>query len=90
MARLARALEDPAEGLNAATGEYENLMKERKTLDDEKQNAVTPEQIKQYNQKIVDFNTRIQAYEAKRNAYADQVKDFNERLKAEQQESGKK
>ena len=49
----------------ALNSEYSNLMKERGDLDKEKQTAVTPAQIKAYNQRIVDFNTRIQAYEQK-------------------------
>lgn len=71
----------------ALNDEYKRLMKERSELDKEKQNALTPAQIKAYNQKIVDFNTRIQAYEEKRSLYTDQLESFNERLKANQKES---
>lgn len=71
----------------ALNDEYNSLMKERAALDQEKQDAVTPDQIKAYNQKIVEFNARIQAYEEKRAVYADQVAAFNEKLKSGQQES---
>ena len=71
----------------ALNDEYNSLMKERNALDQEKQDAVTPDQIKAYNQKIVEFNARIQAYEEKRAVYADQVAAFNEKLKSGQQES---
>lgn len=71
----------------ALNDEYNSLMKERTALDQEKQDAVTPDQIKAYNQKIVEFNARIQAYEEKRAVYADQVAAFNDKLKSGQQES---
>jgi DNA repair exonuclease SbcCD ATPase subunit len=69
--------------------EYDALMKQRATLDQEKANAVTPAQIKEYNQKIVDFNSRIQAYEGKRDAYSEKVKAFNERAKSQSSEAPK-
>ncbi len=81
-----RQLEEQEQNLNR---EYDDLMKQRATLDEEKANAVTPAQIKEYNQKIVDFNTRIQAYEGKRDAYSEKVKAFNERAKSQSPEAQK-
>ena len=86
-AALAKEREQIEAKEKALNSEYSNLMKERSELDQEKQNALTPAQIKAYNQKIVDFNTRIQAYEEKCSLYADQVKSFNERAKEAQKES---
>lgn len=74
-----RQLEEQEKILNR---EYEDLMKQRTALDEEKANAVTPAQIKNYNQKIVDFNTRIKSYEVKQDTYSEKVKAFNERSKA--------
>jgi uncharacterized coiled-coil DUF342 family protein len=55
-------------------------MKKRSELDKEKNTAHTPDQIKDYNQKIIEFNALIQAYDAKRDALTEQVKAFNERV----------
>ncbi|MBI5550071.1 MAG: DUF4124 domain-containing protein [Desulfobacterales bacterium] len=81
-----KQLEDHEQTLNR---EYDDLMKQRATLDEEKANAVTPAQIKEYNQKIVDFNSRIQSYEGKRDAYSEKVKAFNERAKSQSPEGQK-
>lgn len=62
-------------------GEYEALQKKRDSLDQERGAAVTPEQIKAYNQKIVDFNTHIKSYEERRTVYTERVKSFNDRLR---------
>lgn len=64
----------------ALNQEYEELMKKRSQLNEEKGAAVTNAQIKAYNQQIIDFNQRIQAYEAKRDALADEVKNFNKKV----------
>lgn len=79
-------LKQQEEALNK---EYEGLIKERNALDEEKKSAVTPDQIKEYNQKIVDFNTRIQAYEEKRAAYAEKVDAYNAKLKVEKDQEKK-
>ncbi len=93
-ARTASQLENERQQLQARekslNQEYENLMAERNRLDDRKQEAVTNDQVRSYNEQIVQFNTRIQAYEEKRNAYAADLKTFNERLEAMQSESQKK
>ncbi|MBI5062005.1 MAG: DUF4124 domain-containing protein [Desulfatitalea sp.] len=81
-----RQLEEQEQTLNR---EYDGLMKQRATLDEEKASAVTPAQIKDYNQKIVDFNSRIQSYEGKRDAYSEKVKAFNERAKSQSPEGQK-
>ena len=65
------------------------LKTERDRLNKEKIEAVTPEQIKEYNRSIVDFNARIQAYEEKRDAYAAEVKKYKAE-KAAQEESKQK
>jgi chromosome segregation ATPase len=70
--------------------EYEALMAERTRLDGHKKEAVTSTQIKDYNEKIVQFNTRIQAYEEKRDVYAAELKTFNERLEDLQAEAQKR
>ena len=61
------------------------LKEERERLNQEGKEAVTPEQIKEYNRSIVDFNARIKAYEEKRDAFAAEV----EKYQAEK-EAGKK
>lgn len=61
------------------------LKAERERLNQEGKEAVTPEQIKAYNRSIVDFNTRIKAYEEKRDAYAAEV----EKYKAEREANKK-
>jgi len=81
-----KQLEEHEQALNR---EYDDLMKQRATLDEEKVNAVTPAQIKEHNQKIVELNTRIKAYEGKRDAYSDKVKAFNERAKSQTSEDQK-
>jgi vacuolar-type H+-ATPase subunit I/STV1 len=73
-----KQLEEQEQSLNR---EYDDLMKQRATLDEEKINAVTQAQIKEHNQKIVELNSRIKAYEGKRDAYSEKVKAFNERAK---------
>jgi chromosome segregation ATPase len=70
--------------------EYENLMTERAQLDEQKAEAVTSDQIRDYNEKIVQFNTRIQAYEEQRDAYDADLKTFNTRLEDLQAEAQKK
>jgi predicted RNase H-like nuclease (RuvC/YqgF family) len=60
--------------------EYENLMKMRSQLNKDKAKAVTKAQIKDYNEKIIDFNKQIQSYEHKRDALAEQVKTFNKKV----------
>jgi predicted RNase H-like nuclease (RuvC/YqgF family) len=71
--------------------EYDDLMAERSKLDAEKGKAVTQDQIKEYNEKINDFNTRIKAYEEKRDALTRDIKAFNDRIEAQlQQKSGEK
>ena len=72
---------------DALNKEYEDLMAERTRLNEEKSQAVTTEQIKAYNARIVDFNTRIQAYEEKRDALARQMEAYNERMQQQAQNS---
>jgi hypothetical protein len=81
-----KQLEEQERSLNR---EYDDLMKQRATLDEEKVHAVTPAQIKEHNQKIVELNTRIKAYEGKRDAYSEKVNAFNERAKSQTPEDPK-
>lgn len=71
---------------NVLNKEYEDLMAERSRLDAEKVKAVTQAEIKEYNKRIIDFNTRIKAYEEKRDALTREVKAFNDRLEAQPQQ----
>ncbi len=65
--------------------EHKDLMAEKEKLIEVKKEAVTPEQIKNYNKSIIEFNTRIKAYEEKRDAYSTEIKAFNDRIAAKQQ-----
>lgn len=73
-----KELELQKKGLDA---EFDQLKQMRTQLDEAKAKAVTPEQIKAYNQQIIEFNTRAKAHEEKLNAYTAQVNDYNQRLK---------
>jgi predicted RNase H-like nuclease (RuvC/YqgF family) len=71
---------------NVLNKEYEDLMAERSRLDAEKDKAITQVEIKAYNKRIIDFNTRIKAYEEKREALNREVKTFNDRLGAQSEQ----
>lgn len=62
--------------------EYDDLKQQRTILDEAKKNAVTPEQIKSYNQQIVEYNTRATALQEKYDAHDAKVKAYNEKAKA--------
>jgi Zn-dependent M32 family carboxypeptidase len=62
--------------------EYNALTKENADLKTEQQSAVTPDQIKAVNKKVVNYNARFQAYQEKSAAYEADVKAYNERTKA--------
>jgi gas vesicle protein len=62
--------------------EYQALAKENAELKTEQQSAVTPEQIKEVNNKVVNYNARFQAYREKSSAYEIDVKAYNEKSKA--------
>ena len=66
------------------------LKTERDRLNQEKMDALTSEQIKEYNRSIVDFNARIQAYEEKRDAYAAEVKKYKAEKAAQEKSKQKK
>jgi predicted nucleic acid-binding Zn-ribbon protein len=74
---------------NTLNQEYEDLMKMRSELNEEKNKAVTNSQIKSYNKKIIDFNERIKAYEKKRDTLAADVKSFNQKVEARPNETEK-
>ena len=74
---------------NSLNQEYEDLMKMRSELNEEKNKAVTNSQIKSYNKKIIDFNERIKAYEKKRDTLAADVKSFNQKVEARPNETEK-
>ena len=62
--------------------EYDELASESDRLKAEQKEAVTPDQIREVNKKVVEYNTRFQSYQEKHAAYENEVKIYNERLKA--------
>lgn len=81
------AMEEERQALEAQKKEldkeFEDLKARRTQLDEAKANAVTPEQIKAYNQEIIDFNTRAKAHQEKLDAYTAEVNSYNKRLQDE-------
>jgi DNA repair exonuclease SbcCD ATPase subunit len=69
--------------------EYKELMKIRKELNEERSKAVTKAQRESYNQRIVEFNTRIQDYEKQRDALAVEVDAFNKKAEERSSETKK-
>lgn len=68
----------------ALTKEYDGLKAEREALDNVQKAAVTKAQIKEYNKKVIDFNTRLKAYKEKENAHTAEVKEFNKRVETKE------
>lgn len=59
---------------------YKALADENARLKAEQEAAVTPDQIKAVNKKVVTYNAQYQAYQEKSAAYEAEVKAYNERL----------
>lgn len=62
--------------------EYNALATENANLKTEQKEAVTPDQIKEVNKKVIGFNTRFQAYQEKSAVYQTGVDAYNKRLQA--------
>ncbi len=62
--------------------EYAALEAERKQLMEQRKQAKTKTQVQELNAKIDAYNARLKEYETRQKKFADDVKDFNARLKA--------
>ena len=61
--------------------EYNELATENTKLKAEQKEAVTPDQVKSVNKKVVSFNTKFQAYQEKSAAYQADVESYNKRVR---------
>ncbi len=74
---------DRLDGLRAELDkEYSALADENSKLKEEQKQAVTPDQIKAVNKKVVSFNTRFKAYQEKSEAYKAELEAYNRRVEA--------
>ena len=67
---------------DALDQQHNALAEENSKLREEQKQAVTPDQIKAVNKKVVSFNARFKAYQEKAEAFKSQVDDYNRRVEA--------